>query len=38
MKVVETDENESVDGATSQKFVEKSITKDTEIRTDGVNR
>jgi transposase-like protein len=37
MKVVETDENESVDGETAKKFAEKSIDKNTEIRTDGLN-
>jgi hypothetical protein len=37
MKVVETDEGETVDGENVKRFVEKTITKGSEIRTDGLN-
>jgi hypothetical protein len=37
MKVVDTDEGESVDGKTAVKFASESITKGSEIRTDGLN-
>ena len=37
MKVVETDEGESVDGETALKFADEAIAKGSEIRTDGLN-
>lgn len=37
MKVVEDDEGESVNGETVKKFVERAITKGSEIHTDGLN-
>jgi transposase-like protein len=37
MKVVETDNGESVDGKTALKFVGEAIAKGSEIRTDGLN-
>ena len=37
MKVVETDEGESVDGETVKKFTDEAIAKGSEIRTDGLN-
>jgi len=37
MKVVESDEGESVDGKTALEFVSESIIKGSEIRTDGLN-
>jgi transposase-like protein len=37
MKVVAADKNESVDSETAVKFAEESITKGSEIRTDGLN-
>jgi len=37
MKVVETDEGESVNGETAKKFVDEAIAKGSEIHTDGLN-
>jgi transposase-like protein len=37
MKVVETEEGESVDGKTALKFADETIVKGSEIRTDGLN-
>jgi hypothetical protein len=37
MKVVESDENESVDGKTALAFAESAIVKGSEIHTDGLN-
>jgi transposase-like protein len=37
MKVVESDENESVDGNTVRKFADATIAKGSEIHTDGLN-
>jgi len=37
MKVVEADENESVDGKTALAFAESAVAKGSEIRTDGLN-
>jgi hypothetical protein len=37
MKVVETNDDEAVDGKTASEYVEKAIEKDSEIRTDGLS-
>ncbi len=37
MKVVEIEENESVDGKTALEFAENTIIKGSEVRTDGLN-
>lgn len=37
MKVIETDEGESVDGVTVKKFVEQAVAEGSEIRTDELN-